>query len=325
MSIKFIFAGPRTTIQDKGRMGYQTTGFAPSGFMDRVAARRANTIVNNSENDAIIEFCLVGPTMLFTTPANICVSGGDFQIKIGQELFAADTAVHVEAGQTASIMTGNVGTYGCIAVGGGLAIPEIMGSYSTNLRCKIGGFKGRQLMNGDELELRNPKYAAQNLSGRRLPERKLAAMDEVLTVRVIPGPQEEAFTEAGIQTFYNSEYTVSNLSDRMGFRLEGDVVETKNGSDIISDGIVLGSVQIAGNGNPIVMMADRQTTGGYAKIATVIHVDIPQFAQLRPSQKVRFQAITVQEAQQLYREFYQNWAKLKRSMIGPLFDNRFSV
>ncbi|MDO4490924.1 MAG: biotin-dependent carboxyltransferase family protein [Lachnospiraceae bacterium] len=325
MSINFVFAGPRTTIQDKGRMGYQNTGFAPSGFMDRTAARRANLVVNNDEREAIIEFCLVGPTMLFTAPANICVSGGDFKIKIGRDEYPADTAVHVEAGQTASIMTGNVGTYGCIAVGGGLAVPEIMGSRSTNLRCSIGGFRGRQIMNGDQLELRNPRYAAQNLSGRRLPERKLPTMDEVLTVRVIPGPQQEAFTEAGLNTFYNSEYKVSNLSDRMGFRLEGDVVETKNGSDIISDGIVLGSVQIAGNGNPIVMMADRQTTGGYAKIATVIHVDIPQFAQLRPSQRVRFQAVTVQEAQKLYREYYEEFARLKRSLIGPLFDNRHPV
>lgn len=325
MSVRFVFAGPRTSIQDKGRMGFQNTGFAPSGFMDRVAARRANLIVNNNENEAIIEFCLVGPTMVFTTPANICVSGGDFTIRVGTEVYPADTAVHLEAGQMAAVLTGKVGTYGCIAIGGGLDIPEIMGSRSTNQRCSIGGYMGRKLENGDVLELRNPKYAAQNLSNRSLPERKLAGPDEVLTVRVVPGPQEEYFTEAGIKTFYENVYSVTNLSDRMGYRLEGPVVETVNGSDIISDGIVLGSVQIANNGNPIVMMADRQTTGGYAKIATVIHVDIPQFAQLRPGQKVHFQAVTVQEAQELYREFYRDWAKLKRRLIKPLFDNRHPV
>ena len=325
MGIHVVFSGPRTTIQDKGRMGYQNLGFAPSGFMDRVAARRANLAVNNDEREAVIEFCLVGPSLFFDQPANIAVSGGDFQIRIGTHFYPPDTAVHIEAGHTANIITGKIGTFGCVAVGGGLDIPVIMGSRSTNLRCGIGGYQGRMLENGDILEMRNPRYAAQNLSNRKLPERKLTGPDEVLTARVVRGPQEDCFTEAGIRTFYESEYMVSNLSDRMGFRLEGSEVETKNGSDIISDGIVLGSIQIAGNGKPIVMMADRQTTGGYAKIATIIHVDLPQFAQLRPGQKARFVPVTVQEAQQLYRQFYAEWNEMKRELIGPLFDNRHSI
>ena len=325
MGIHVVFSGPRTTIQDKGRMGYQNAGFAPSGFMDRMAARRANLAVNNDELEAVIEFCLVGPSFYFDQPANIAVSGGDFKIRIGEHFYEADTAVHVKKGQTANIITGKVGTYGCVAIGGGLDIPVIMGSRSTNLRCSIGGYKGRNLENGDVLEMRNPRYAAQNLSRRKLPERTLCGMDEVLEVRVIPGPQEDAFTDAGIKTFYESEYTVSNLSDRMGYRLDGNEVETKNGSDIISDGIVLGSIQISGSGKPIVMMADRQTTGGYAKIATIIHVDIPQFAQLRPGQRVHFVPVTVQEAQKIYRDFYKEWEQIKRGLIGPLFDDRHQI
>lgn len=325
MGIHVVFSGPRTTIQDKGRMGYQNLGFAPSGFMDRIGARRANLAVNNDELEAVIEFCIVGPSLYFDAPANIAVSGGDFKIRIGTHFYEADTAVHVEAGHTANIITGEVGTFGYVAVGGGLDIPVIMGSRSTNIRCGIGGFKGRALENGDILEMRNPRYAAQNLSNRRLPERKFTRMDEVLTVRVIPGPQEDAFTQKGLDTFYGSEYTVSNLSDRMGFRMDGNEVETKNGSDIISDGIVLGSIQISGNGKPIVMMADRQTTGGYAKIATIINVDLPQFAQLRPGQKVRFVPVTVQEAQKVLRCFYEEWETMKRGLIGPLFEGRHSI
>ena len=325
MSIHVVYSGPRTMIQDKGRMGYQNLGFAPSGFMDRIGARRANLAVNNDETEAVIEFCVVGPSLYFDAPANIAVSGGDFKIRIGEHFYEADRAVHVEAGHTANIITGTTGTFGYVAVGGGLDIPLVMGSRSTNLRCGIGGYHGRALENGDVLEMRNPRYAAQNLSGRRLPERKLTGPDEVFTARVVPGPQEDSFTERGIRTFYESEYTVSNLSDRMGFRLDGNEVETKNGSDIISDGIVLGSIQISGNGMPIVMMADRQTTGGYAKIATLINIDLPQFAQLRPGQKARFVPVTVQEAQRIYRQFYEKWKKMKRDLIDPLFDGRHSV
>ncbi|MGI6021469.1 MAG: biotin-dependent carboxyltransferase family protein [Lachnospiraceae bacterium] len=325
MGIHVINAGPRTTIQDKGRMGYQNSGFAPSGFMDRFACRRANVLVNNEDTEAVIEFCIQGPMLKFDEAANIAVSGGNFKISVDGAIHDADTAIHVKAGQTVMIITGTIGTFGSIAVGGGLAIPEIMGSRSTNIRCEIGGFNGRALKNGDVLEMRNPGYAAQNLSYRRLPARKLAAPGEVLEVRVIPGPQDDAFTEKGIETFYSSEYTVTTHSDRMGYRLSGGKVETKNGSDIISDGIVLGSIQISGSGDPIVMMADRQTTGGYVKIATVIHVDLPQFVQLRPGQKVRFVPVTVQEAQQLYFECYERWDSWKKSIIGPLFNPRNEI
>ena len=147
------------------------------------------------------------------------------------------------------------------------------------------------------------------MSWRWVPSRKLISPDdhEVAKVRVIAGPQEEMFTEEGLRTFYGSAYEITALSDRMGYRLEGPKVEAADGYDILSDGIVNGSVQISGNGQPIVMMADRQTTGGYAKIATVISTDIPLFAQLRPGQKVQFEKTTVRKAQELIREWDKMW------------------
>lgn len=304
-----IFPGPRTTIQDQGRLGYQNSGFAPSGFMDRVASKMANVLVGNEDSEAVLEFCLIGPVFFFDETVNIAVSGGDFGIDVEGTFYPADRPVRVPAGKKVKITTGQVGIYGSLAVGGGLDIPLVMGSRSTNLRCRIGGFQGRALAAGDEIPLRNPENGKKNFSWRWVPPRRLVSPDdpEITRVRVIPGPQETMFTQKGLQTFYESAYEITSHSDRMGYRLSGPRVESSGGYDILSDGIVNGSVQISGTGEPIVMMADRQTTGGYAKIASVINVDIPLFAQLRPGQQVQFERCTVQEAQRLIREQDKMW------------------
>ena len=309
MAMHVINPGPRTTIQDKGRLGYQNSGFAPSGFMDRVASRMANVLVGNHDSDAVLEFCLIGPELYFDETVSIAVCGGDFGINAGGRVYPANKAVHVPAGVRIKITTGKVGIYGSLAVGGGLDIPMVMGSRSTNLRCGIGGYKGRALMAGDVIALRNPESGRKDLSWRWVPPRRLVSPDdpETTKVRVIPGPQEDMFTEEGLRTFYESTYVITSHSDRMGYRLTGPKVEAVGGYDILSDGIVNGSVQISGAGEPIVMMADRQTTGGYAKIASLINVDIPLFAQLRPGQEVMFVRCTVQEAQKLMREADRKW------------------
>ena len=321
MAMHVISPGPRTTIQDKGRLGFQNSGFAPSGFMDRVASRMANVLVGNKDSDAVVEFCLVGPVLQFDETVNLAVCGGDFGIDVGYRHYGANTVVRVPAGITVKITTGRSGTYGSLAVGGGLDIPEVMGSRSTNLRCGIGGFHGRALMAGDTIPLRDPENGKKDLSWRWVPHRRLISPDDpdLTIVRVIPGPQEDMFTEEGIETFYSSTYTITAQSDRMGYRLTGPVVAAKDGYDILSDGIVNGSIQISGTGEPIVMMADRQTTGGYAKIASVINVDIPLFAQLRPGQEVQFKQCTVQEAQALMREADARWREHCRMLeqSGP--------
>ena len=309
MAMHVIFAGPRTTIQDKGRLGSQNSGFAPSGFIDRVASHMANALVDNEDGEAVLEFCLIGPILQFDEDVNIAVCGGDFGIDVEGRAYPANKAVRVPAGKTARITTGKVGIYGSVAVGGGLDIPVVMGSRSTNLRCGIGGFEGRILMAGDVIGLRDPENGKKDLSWRWVPPRRLISPGDpgITHVRVIPGPQEDMFTEEGLHTFYHSSYVISSQSDRMGFRLNGPQVETRHGYDILSDGIVNGSIQISGTGEPIVMMADRQTTGGYAKIASLINVDIPLFAQLRPGQKVQFVKCSVQEAQRLIREADRLW------------------
>ncbi len=316
MAMHVISPGPRTTIQDKGRLGYQNSGFAPSGFMDRVASRMANVLVGNKDSEAVVEFCLIGPVLKFDETVNLAVCGGDFGIDAGGKRYPANKSVRVPAGTTVKITTGRVGIYGSLAIGGGLDIPMVMGSRSTNLRCGIGGFKGRALMAGDVIALRHPENGRRDFSWRWVPGRRLVSPDDPDTtkVRVIPGPQEDMFTEEGIKTFYESTYVITPQSDRMGYRLSGPQVESVGGYDILSDGIVNGSVQISGTGEPIVMMADRQTTGGYAKIASIINVDIPLFAQLRPGQKVQFERCSVQEAQELIREADKKWKEHCRKL-----------
>lgn len=309
MAMHVINPGPRTTIQDKGRLGFQNSGFAPSGYMDRVASKMANVLVGNEDSDAVLEFCLIGLVLYFDEKVNLAVCGGDFGIEIDGRVYPPNKAVRVPARRKVRITTGRVGIYGSLAVGGGLDIPIVMGSRSTNLRCGIGGFKGRALRAGDVIPLRDPENGKKDFSWRWVPPRRLVSPEDpdITKVRVIAGPQENMFTESGIRTFYESTYEITSHSDRMGYRLTGPEVESKGGYDILSDGIVNGSVQISGTGEPIVMMADRQTTGGYAKIAAVINVDIPLFAQLRPGQKVQFERCSVQEAQKLIRETDRIW------------------
>lgn len=173
-----------------------------------------------------------------------------------------------------------------------------MGSRSTNLKCRIGGFKGRKLEDGDYIETRITRriYLPTFLS-RTLPLKEYE--ENKATIRVILGPEEEIFSKKGIKNFLETEYTVGAEFDRMGMRLEGAYIESKRGSDIISDGIALGSIQVPSHGKPIILLADRQTTGGYGKIATVISVDLPKLVQRRMDDKIRFVAVTVEEAQRL--------------------------
>jgi biotin-dependent carboxylase-like uncharacterized protein len=178
-------------------------------------------------------------------------------------------------------------------VAGGFDIAPVMGSFSTNMKVKLGGFQGRKLQAGDQLPLRQSLTLAEVGMSACQPDNDYP---RETTVRVMFGPQEDYFTDKGINTFLTARYSVSGQSDRMGVRLEGEKIENKNGVDIISDGIAYGSVQIPAAGTPIIMMADRQTTGGYAKIATVITADLSKIAQAKPGSFIRFQAVTEKEA-----------------------------
>ena len=298
MGFRVIKGGLLTTVQDLGRNGYQAQGFNVNGVMDRRAFRIANLLLDNPENEAVLECTLIGPTLEFTAPMIISITGGDFRPEINDEEVPMYTALYVAEGDVLKLGSARSGRSCYIAFSNYLKVPVVMGSRSTNLKCRIGGFKGRKLEDGDYIETRITRriYLPTFLS-RTLPLKEYE--ENKATIRVILGPEEEVFSKKGIKNFLETEYTVGAEFDRMGMRLEGAYIESKRGSDIISDGIALGSIQVPSHGKPIILLADRQTTGGYGKIATVISVDLPKLVQRRMDDKIRFVAVTVEEAQRL--------------------------
>lgn len=314
--ITVISSGPLSTIQDEGRFGYMNTGFSPNGAMDSYSMKLANILVGNAPGDGVVEMTMLGMTVSFDSSAVIALTGADMLPEINGKPAKMYTACEVHEGDTLALKAAISGMRTYFAVAGGFDIAPVMGSMSTNLKCKLGGFYGRKLRAGDELPLR--RSLDLRLIGERSAEPENAYPDCV-TVRVVTGPQDDYFTDKGMQTFLTSEYAVSEKSDRMGIRLDGEKIENKNGVDIISDGIATGAVQIPASGTPIIMMADRQTTGGYAKIANVISADLKIIAQARPGTKIRFEPVSEKDAIGLkkkedmklkaiqYRMLYSTW------------------
>ena len=298
MSILVEDGGILTSVQDGGRYGSEQYGVYPSGPMDERSFHIANLLVGNEEREACLEITISGPRLKFTEAAVIAVTGGNFQPTVNGSPCLMYQAVPVSAGDVLSIGFARTGCRAYLAVAGGFDLPLLMGSRATLLKYGVGGYKGRKLAAGDELRLRNSAAALDNMPSRRTAAENFGG--GVHRVRVIMGPQEEAFTEEGIRTFLGSTYTVGQESDRMGYRLGGPKIAHKTDGNIISDGIVMGSVQVPTAGEPIVMMADHPTVGGYTKIATAASADLPLVGQCRPGDKIRFEAVSVEAAQELY-------------------------
>ena len=288
--------GVLTTVQDFGRIGYQQFGVSVSGAMDPRAMRFANLLVGNPENEAVLECTMLGPQLQFDETTIIAVTGGNLGPTLDGQPLKTYCAYKVNAGQTLRFAGLRSGCRAYIAFAGGLDIPEVMGSRSTYMKAKIGGFKGRKLEKGDAIGFRDPKTELFNLDKRSLTPEFVPR--DVYTLHVIMGPQDDMFTDEGIKTFLSETYTVTPEFDRMGCRLDGPVIAHVNGGDIISDGIAFGAVQVPSAGKPIIMLADRQTTGGYTKIANVMTADFRILAQLKAGDKVRFEKISVAAAQE---------------------------
>ncbi len=306
--VHILNPGMLSTVQDLGRFGYMSTGFSPGGAMDSFALQLANILVGNAPGDGAVEMTAMGMTVRFDSSCAIALTGADMQPKINGESVSMNKTLEVNAGDVLSCGYAAKGMRTYLAVSGGFELPLVMGSMSTNLKCGLGGFTGRALKKGDALPLRYQLTTDMIGCHSFTPENY---MDTPLTLRVVLGPQEDMFTDEGIRTFLSRVYRVSEQSDRMGLRLEGPKIENKNGVDIISDGIATGAVQIPSSGTPIIMMADRQTTGGYAKIATVISADLKRIAQAKPGTALRFRAVTMQEALRLKKEEQTSLTRLQ--------------
>ena len=315
MGIRVLKGGLLTTVQDLGRNGYQSQGFSVSGVMDVRSFKIANLLLDNPENEAVLEFTLIGPTLEFTSETIIAITGGDFQPTINGEPAPMYQAILMKKGDILKLGSARTGSRGYIAFSSYLKIPTVMGSRCTNLKIGLGGFKGRKLEAGDYIYFRIKRRYLPFFLSRHLD---LDEFDqEKVTLRVVMGPQDDRFTAQGIETFLSSEYTVTSDFDRMGCRLDGPFISSKSTSDIISDGIAFGSIQVPSHGKPIILLADRQTTGGYAKIATVASVDIPKLVQRKTDDKIRFKAISVEEAQALYLKEIQELDEMRRAIHKP--------
>ena len=314
MGIRVLKPGMLTTVQDLGRVGYQSQGFSVAGVMDVRSFKIANLLVDNPENEPVLEFTLIGPILEFTSDTIIAITGGNFNPTINGEPAPMYTAIYMHRGDILKFGSAITGSRGYISFSSYLKVPTVMGSRCTNMKSSLGGFKGRKLQTDDFILFRiKRRYLPYFLSRTLTPD----DMDQQVTLRVVMGPQDSAFTREGIQTFLSSTYTVTNEFDRMGCRLDGPYIASKNGSDIISDGICFGSVQVPSHGKPIVLLADRQTTGGYAKIATVASVDIPKLVQRKTDDKIRFKAITVYEAQKLLLEETAEFDRMRKIIHQP--------
>ena len=298
--MKVIIPGALTTVQDAGRYGYQSSGIQTSGVMDHKAYEEANALVGNTGGEAVLEATLFGGMMEVTADTVAAVTGADMEPKVNNVPCGMNRPVLLRAGDTLSLDMAKSGCRSYIAFAGGVDVPVVLGSRSTNMKCRMGGYEGRPLQTGDAFETGLwGEEAAERYEEVRDRSFPAEAYTSPIEVRVIEGPQAEYFTEKGKETFYSARYTISDQSDRMGYRLEGEAIESVDGTDIISDGIAFGAVQVPASGRPIVLLADRQTTGGYAKIATVCSFDIPRLVQGKPGDTVCFRRISLEEAQRI--------------------------
>jgi antagonist of KipI len=287
--------GLQTTIQDRGRWGFQSLGVPVAGPMDPCSHRLANALVANDADAATLEITLVGPEVEFEDERVAAVVGAEFALTLGGRVESGNTAFVAPAGSRLRFGSRGRGSRAYLAVAGGVAVTPTLGSRSTHLVSRTGGLHGRSLAAGDrvpigEVNVVSRRHLAGRLvSSRQLVERITALPDKQARVRVLPGPQREWFADEALDALQSAPYTITNDSDRMGFRLQGPSLAHKFGADIISDATPLGVLQVPSSGQPVLLMADRQTTGGYPKIATVITADIGIAGQLGPGDTIVFE------------------------------------
>ena len=300
-TLEIVSPGLLTTVQDRGRYGYQSFGVPVSGAMDEFALRAANLLVGNDQGDACLEMTVLGPTARFLRDARIAVTGGDLTGTLNGTPLPRWQPVDVAKDSELSFRNMRDGMRAYLAVAGGIDVPVVMGSRSTYLPSGIGGFDGRALAAGDVVSAFPADSDAP--PARRLPRGyDPPAYGAHHEVRVVMGPQADAFGQDAVDVLLGSTFTVSLDSDRMGYRLEGAEVRHATGPDIVSDGNPPGAIQVPGSGVPTVLLADRGTTGGYTKIATVIAADLGKLAQAVPAQTVSLTVVEMEEAAAAARE-----------------------
>ena len=300
--LNVLAPGFHTTVQDLGRIGYQDMGVPVSGALDGVSLRVANALVGNPPAMPGLEILLSGPTLeVAADSARVALVGAGASLRIGREdplVISAGQSVILPGSEVFEVVASRHSACCYLAVEGGIAVPLVLGSASTYGRAAIGGLEGRPLRRKDVVPLAITRASLG--TELRAPALPLAVGEQ--SIRVILGPQQEYFTEEAVTALLNSEFRVSKDADRMGMRLDGPLLQHRAGWDIVSDAIATGSIQVPGSGQPIILLADHQTTGGYPKIATVISADLPVVGRRRSGDAIRFVAVSIETAEAAYCE-----------------------
>lgn len=314
MSIKILTPGLFSTVQDLGRVGYQDQGFSTAGALDTYALRIGYTLIGN-EGPAI-EFTIIGPTIQFLNDNTFVLTGGHFEATLNDQAISHQTVIFVEKGDELKIGSVVDGARGYILFGNPLEIPKVANSYSTHTRSKIGGYHGRALKSSDVITCQQNKMYTERI-GLSCP---VDTVNQEL-IHIIEGPQIERFSDEAKQKLVNENFEISEKSDRMGFRLQGENIAPIESADIISEPLALGSIQVPNDGNPIILLNDKQTVGGYTKIATVCAADLPILAQKKPNETIKFEWITVEAATEKLKQKEQEFNKKQKQVLkSPIFD-----
>jgi len=307
MGIKVLHSGIQTTIQDLGRYGMQKFGVIVGGAMDTISLRLANLLVGNAQHEGALEITLFGTSLCFESDEVIAITGANLQPTIDGEKASMWRPLFVRKGSVIKFHAAISGCRAYVSFSGGIQVPMVMKSKSTYLRAGIGGFEGRNLQKNDLFVCGERSLFGEELLCRLQNESSHVSwsvnysafvnFNKKKTIRMIRGSEYERFDQSNIQKFLSMPYTISPYADRMGYRLIGEPIHLKEPFELLSEGVTYGTVQVPSNGQPIILMADRQTTGGYPKIGQVISADLPLLGQMQATDQVHFQEVTLEEAQ----------------------------
>ena len=316
MSIKILNPGLFSTIQDQGRIGFQNQGFSNAGVLDQYAYRLGQTLIGN--NGPAIECTIIGPTLQFLEDNSFIITGAQFNAKINDEVIDVQTVTSVKKGDVLELGAVVNGARGYILFGKPIDVPIVAGSYATHTRSHIGGYKGRALKGYDVILCKqDDTYLSQ--IGYSL-ELNTESFNKD-TIQIIEGPQINRFTQDAQDKLTTVDFKISEKSDRMGYRLQGEIISPINSADIISEPVALGSIQVPNDGNPIILLNDKQTVGGYTKIATVCASDLHILAQKQPGDMLHFEWTTIEEATNKLKQQELDFKKVLENTIDTLIYN----
>jgi len=317
-TIEILSPGILTSVQDRGRLGYQSLGIAESGAMDTFSFVAANRLIGNPDNSACLEITLLGPKIRFLATTWGSLTGANLSARLNNRTLNVGTAFKAEVGDILAFGPRVYGMRAYLAFEGGIDVPALLGSRSTYVYAGFGGYEGRSLRKDDILSVLKPEVSdGPVLEG--LPSDFQIRQTPLSTIRVIIGPHEDRFTSEGFQTFLSSPYVLMSESNRMGYRLKGPRITHRESPVVVSEATPLGAIQVPGEGNPVILLRERGTTGGYAKIGCVITADLDVLAQIFPGEEIYFRSVDLETAHRVDRDRWEGlgkWRTGRQNIFG---------